>query len=109
MRRYELEELDLNEKGHTECRNCPLTSDGCTTLPGRINEHLYHAVECYTSIVKLSPCTTSVTNDSELINALRGLMKEYKSLADSGDCGQWKAEDQKEYKAAEAAISNATK
>lgn len=46
----------------------------------------------------------------DLLEALLGLASKYKSLADSGDCGDcgvWKAEDQTEFIKAENAIKKA--
>ena len=43
----------------------------------------------------------------DLLDALIGLSSEYKSLADSGDCGAWKAEYQTEFIKAEKAIKKA--
>jgi uncharacterized protein YabN with tetrapyrrole methylase and pyrophosphatase domain len=45
----------------------------------------------------------------ELLEALQGLMKEYKQGADSGDWGNWKAEEQDEYIQAQQAIEKALK
>lgn len=110
MRRYELHELDQSERGRTFCVQCPLYEDKCTTLNGRINAHLINAIECSNHVVKLMELypIKEIIPESELISASRGLMADYKSIADSGDCGQWEAEDQKAYKAAMTAISNAT-
>jgi hypothetical protein len=46
---------------------------------------------------------------SELLEALQGLMREYKQGADSGDWGNWKAEEQDEYIQAQQAIEKALK
>lgn len=107
MRKYELHDLDLSESGMTLCGSCPLNADGCSALPKRINSHLYSIVDCSSNTVKLAPDYKTPISESELISALDGLMQAYKSMADSGDCGNWIAEDQKEYKAALAAINNA--
>jgi hypothetical protein len=45
----------------------------------------------------------------ELLEALQGLMREYKQGADSGDWGNWKAEEQDEYIQAQQAIEKALK
>ena len=45
----------------------------------------------------------------ELLEALKGLMREYKQGADSGDWGNWKAEEQDEYIQAQQAIEKALK
>jgi hypothetical protein len=45
----------------------------------------------------------------ELLEALQSLMKEYKQISDSGDCGNWKAEEQNEYIQAQKAIEKALK
>jgi hypothetical protein len=52
------------------------------------------------------PCPTFLILDSEarLREALVQMMAEYKAIADSGDCGNWKAEEQTEYIAARAAL-----
>jgi len=44
----------------------------------------------------------------ELLEALQLLFESYKSLADSGDAGNWRIEDQPEGKQALAAIERAT-
>lgn len=41
----------------------------------------------------------------ELGEALQILMKEYKALADSGDCGWWLAEEQDEYKQSQTTLN----
>ena len=38
-----------------------------------------------------------ISASPELYNALAKLLKHYKELVDSGDCGFWNAEDEKEY------------
>lgn len=43
----------------------------------------------------------------DLLEALQCLMKEYKQISDSGDCGFWKAEEQAEYILAEKTLKKA--
>lgn len=50
-----------------------------------------------------------IASAPSLLEALQGLMKEYKSIADSGDCGWWKAEEQEKYIIAQKAIEKAIK
>lgn len=43
----------------------------------------------------------------DLLEALQEMMKAYKEIADSGDCGWWKAEEQDEFIKAQKAINKA--
>lgn len=49
----------------------------------------------------------AVNSHDELLEAAKFMCKVYKSLADSGDAGFWKAEDQKEYSDLMEAIQKA--
>lgn len=57
-----------------------------------------HEIEANAKLIASSP---------NLLEALQNLMKEYKSIADSGDCGWWKAEEQEKYINAQKAIQKA--
>ena len=48
-----------------------------------------------------------IASAPELLEALQGLMREYKQGADSGDWGNWKAEEQDEYIQAQQSIEKA--
>lgn len=48
--------------------------------------------------------SSSKNKIEKLKAALTALMEDYKQLADCGDCGNWKAEDQEAYQEGVAAL-----
>lgn len=48
-----------------------------------------------------------IASAPDLLEALQEMMKVYKEIADSGDCGWWKAEEQDEFIKAQKAINKA--
>lgn len=67
-------------------------------------DYLHTPISVLKYITELERCSAP-----ELLEALQSLMKQYKSIADSGDCGFWKAEEQDVYISAQKAIEKALK
>ena len=74
--------------------------------PNQTNELITHLAGL---LKEINEPIELLSSKNDLLEALQGLMKEYKSIADSGDCGWWKAEDQEKYIIAEKAIEKAIK
>lgn len=72
MKRYELSELDLTEKGCTDCVNCPLQSltGACTMQFEGKNKHLCQTIECSRVIVKIKAKNRIIINIPKLLLAL---------------------------------------
>lgn len=53
-----------------------------------LNKNNIAEAKANAKLIAAAPC---------LLSALQGLLKRYKELVDSGDCGCWKAEEEQEY------------
>lgn len=68
---------------------------------------LFTAVDCY---LPLHVCKANIRMAAaapDLYEALKVLADDYKALADSGDAGNWRAEDQPKYQQALSALAKA--
>jgi len=55
MKRYELSDLNLTEKGYTHCFNCPLEDSAgvCTVHSEGKNKHLFDELDCNRVVVRI--------------------------------------------------------